>query len=299
MTELTRLYGMTVGSEVRLHQQRPVPAGAPVDLEIVLGAPVAASEETPPGRLLLDLRGSRRFHAAVQDHDGYLLRFFGTCDVAIVNHYYFARELDEKPDMNVKLFWASQEGAGTHVNISGAGITKSADAPRKAQRLLEWLASDGQQAFVGGNHEYPVNPEVAPDDVVAGFGKFKPMPVDAPVITARGFEEFGEKLSMEILLLWKDGSSWHALARAVLLLDFFFLNYVLEAEEHAVMVRVFALLRGHRRRITQVENDGEFFVMPKLVLCREVEAVLGDIPRRRIDFLAGGEIRVNDHRIAE
>jgi iron(III) transport system substrate-binding protein len=103
----------------------------------------------------------------------------GTCDVSIVNHYYYARELEEKPDLDVELFWASQDGAGTHVNISGAGLVRSSDAPQKAQRLLEWLASDGQSAFVGGNHEYPVNPGVAPDDVVAGFGDFKPMPLDA------------------------------------------------------------------------------------------------------------------------
>lgn len=103
----------------------------------------------------------------------------GACDVAIVNHYYLARELEEKPDLNVELFWASQEGAGTHVNISGAGIVTSSDAPKRAQRLLEWLASDGQGAFVGGNHEYPVNPDVAPDDVAAGFGDFTPMPLNA------------------------------------------------------------------------------------------------------------------------
>ena len=103
----------------------------------------------------------------------------GACDVAIVNHYYFARELEENPDMNVELFWASQDGDGAHVNISGAGVVAASDAPAQARRLLEWLAADGQEAFVGGNHEYPVNPEVAPDDVVAGFGEFTPMPLDA------------------------------------------------------------------------------------------------------------------------
>lgn len=102
----------------------------------------------------------------------------GACDVALVNHYYYARELDEKPDLNVKLFWASQDGAGTHANISGAGVVKSSDAPAEAQKLLEWLATDGQKAFVGDNHEYPVNPDVAPDDVVAGFGDFKPMAIN-------------------------------------------------------------------------------------------------------------------------
>jgi len=103
----------------------------------------------------------------------------GACDVALVNHYYLAREMDDEPDLNVKLYWASQDGAGTHVNLSGGGVVKSSDAPDKAQQLLEWLATDGQKAFVGDNHEYPVNPDVAPDDVVAGFGEFTPMPIDA------------------------------------------------------------------------------------------------------------------------
>jgi iron(III) transport system substrate-binding protein len=37
--------------------------------------------------------------------------------------------------------------------------------------LLEWLATDGQNAFVDGNHEYPVNPDVDPDELIASeFG---------------------------------------------------------------------------------------------------------------------------------
>ena len=64
MSDLTRIYGLTIRSEVPLHQHRPVPAGTPVDLEIVLGAPVAPTDATPPGRVLLDLRGSRHFYAA-------------------------------------------------------------------------------------------------------------------------------------------------------------------------------------------------------------------------------------------
>ena len=56
---------------------------------------------------------------------------------------------------------------------------KSSDAPKKAQQLLEWLATDGQKAFVGDNHEFPVNPGVKPDDVISGFGPFTPMPINA------------------------------------------------------------------------------------------------------------------------
>jgi hypothetical protein len=83
MSELTRIYGLTIRTEVPLHLLRPVPAGAPVDLEIVLGAPVAPSEATPPGRLLLDLHGSRHYYAATADDRGFLLRFFQTCDVEL------------------------------------------------------------------------------------------------------------------------------------------------------------------------------------------------------------------------
>ena len=82
----------------------------------------------------------------------------GTCDVAMVNHYYYARELEENPDLNDEAVLGQPGRRRHHVNISGGGIVKSSDAPKKAQRLLEWLATDGQEAFVGGNHEYPGQP---------------------------------------------------------------------------------------------------------------------------------------------
>ena len=91
----------------------------------------------------------------------------GLCDVAIVNHYYLARLLEDDADFPVELVWADQAGRGAHVNISGAGITTHADDPELAQQLLEWLATDGQSAFVDGNHEYPVNPDVAPETLIA------------------------------------------------------------------------------------------------------------------------------------
>jgi len=103
----------------------------------------------------------------------------GVCDVGINNHYYLARELVADPDLNVDLFWASQDGAGTHVNISGAGVVASSDAPAEAQQLIEWLATTGQSDFVDANHEYPVNRDTEPEPVIAGFGKFERMPLNA------------------------------------------------------------------------------------------------------------------------
>ena len=91
----------------------------------------------------------------------------GLCDVGITNHYYLARLLEEDADYPVELVWADQDGDGTHVNISGGGVTRFADDPDLAQQLLEWLATDGQSAFVDSNHEYPVNPDAEPETLIA------------------------------------------------------------------------------------------------------------------------------------
>lgn len=83
----------------------------------------------------------------------------GACDVGIANHYYLARELAANPDLPVDLIWANQgdgEG-GTHVNISGGGITKHAKNPELAKQFLEWLGTDGQSILVDSNHEFPAN----------------------------------------------------------------------------------------------------------------------------------------------
>ncbi len=103
----------------------------------------------------------------------------GTCDVGIANHYYLARLLEDDPDFPVEVFWADQDGRGVHANVSGAGVTANADDPELAQQLLEWLATDGQEVFVEGNHEYPVNPDVAPGPVISEFGDFTVDPLNA------------------------------------------------------------------------------------------------------------------------
>ncbi len=103
----------------------------------------------------------------------------GGCDVAITNHYYLARILADDADFKVKPYWANQDADGVHVNISGAGILKNADNVPAAQKLLEWLATTGANVFVDGNHEYPTNPDVKPEELIAGFGTYKFAPINA------------------------------------------------------------------------------------------------------------------------
>lgn len=103
----------------------------------------------------------------------------GKCDVSIVNHYYLARELKDHPDLKVKLFWADQDQPGVHVNISGGGVVKHSDNVAGAQQLLEWLATTGQAEFVGDNMEYPINPEVEVEPILAEFGNFSEQQINA------------------------------------------------------------------------------------------------------------------------
>lgn len=97
----------------------------------------------------------------------------GGCDVGITNHYYLARLVADDPDFPVLPFWANQDGRGVHVNVSGAGVTAQADNPDLAEDLIEWLATEGQEEFVYGNHEYPVNPNVEPPPLVRQWGEFR------------------------------------------------------------------------------------------------------------------------------
>ncbi|MGQ0679483.1 MAG: extracellular solute-binding protein [Actinomycetota bacterium] len=95
----------------------------------------------------------------------------GGCDVGLTNHYYLGRLLQEDGAFPVKLAWADQQGRGAHVNVSGAGVTKHADNPDLAVELIEWLATRGQNVFVDSNHEYPANPLVRPEPLIANeFG---------------------------------------------------------------------------------------------------------------------------------
>lgn len=95
----------------------------------------------------------------------------GLCEVGVTNHYYLARMLAEDPDFNVQVHWANQDDRGVHVNVSGGGVTTHSSRPDEALVFLEWLATDGQQVLVGGNHEYPANPSVPADTLLASeFG---------------------------------------------------------------------------------------------------------------------------------
>jgi iron(III) transport system substrate-binding protein len=115
------------------------------------------------------------------DRDQVLAAAAGQCDVVIINTYYLAAMLtDQDPAQReaaakLKVFWPNQPDRGTHVNVSGIGLTAAAKHRASAVRLMEFLASDEAQAWYAEvNHEYPIRPNLAPSKTLAAFGRFKP-----------------------------------------------------------------------------------------------------------------------------
>ena len=104
----------------------------------------------------------------------------GLADLAVANTYYLPRYAKD-PDpakqaifQQIGVFFPNQEGRGTHVNISGGGLVKTAPNREGAIAFLEYLASPAAQTFFAqGNNEYPVVEGIPIDPIVGSFGTFK------------------------------------------------------------------------------------------------------------------------------
>ncbi|TVP56583.1 MAG: Fe(3+) ABC transporter substrate-binding protein [Gemmatimonadales bacterium] len=108
----------------------------------------------------------------------------GVGDVAIVNTYYVGRLLNhEDPESRelgraVGIFFPNQDDRGTHVNVSGAGVTAHAPNVENAVRLLEFLVGvEAQTAFAEANFEYPVREGVEWASTLLEWGEYRPDPL--------------------------------------------------------------------------------------------------------------------------
>lgn len=101
----------------------------------------------------------------------------GACDISLVNTYYLARfDTPEKRKVlgSIGIIFPNQATTGTHVNMSGAGVVKTAPNRANAVKFLEYLASDSAQKYLAnGNNEYPAARGVAPTSAVEALGPFK------------------------------------------------------------------------------------------------------------------------------
>ena len=103
----------------------------------------------------------------------------GECRIAVVNSYYLARfaggDEEQQAVFNaLGIIFPNQETTGTHINISGAGVVKTAPNRENAIAFLEYLTSESaQEYFANGNNEYPAVADIAANSAVEEMGEFE------------------------------------------------------------------------------------------------------------------------------
>jgi iron(III) transport system substrate-binding protein len=108
--------------------------------------------------------------------------YAGECDLALGNTYYMGLMAtnEKEPEQKewakaLKVLFPASSAMGTHVNISGMLLTRSAPDKANAMKLMEYLASpDAQKIYADANFEYPVNPAVQASEIVRSWGVLTP-----------------------------------------------------------------------------------------------------------------------------
>lgn len=101
----------------------------------------------------------------------------GECDISLGNTYYMGQMLGDPEQTEwanaVRIIFPTFEDGGTHVNISGVAMTKSAPNKDEAMQLLEFLVSpEAQGIYAELNNEYPILEGAPLSDLVASWGSF-------------------------------------------------------------------------------------------------------------------------------
>ena len=130
----------------------------------------------------------------------------GQCSVVIANTYYLANMLANQEKQNdyqagqaMTIIWPNQNGRGAHVNVSGAGILKTAPNKENALKLIEYLASEkAQKMYANVNFEYPAMNNIELNPILQQWGDFKADSVNLSFL--------GEKNSAAVKIL--DRAGW-------------------------------------------------------------------------------------------
>ncbi len=108
----------------------------------------------------------------------------GECGVAVANHYYYLRLLEDEPETveNVALVFPNDEDRGVHANVGGAGVIENGPNRDNAVAFLEYLSSDtAQRHFADGNNEFPAVKGVEASELATSLGEFNTDPVNVAV----------------------------------------------------------------------------------------------------------------------
>jgi iron(III) transport system substrate-binding protein len=121
------------------------------------------------------------------DRDQITALLAGEGDLAVANTYYLGHLVAENPPGTydkIGVFFPNQKDRGTHMNVSGGGVTRHAPHRENAIRFLEFLATpEAQKIFAGANYEYPARPGVPVSSVIAAWGMdYKRDPLNVAIL---------------------------------------------------------------------------------------------------------------------
>lgn len=104
----------------------------------------------------------------------------GQCDIGLGNTYYVGLMHNKVPEQKpwaeaIRVILPTFADGGTHVNLSGMALMKSAPNKDNALKLGAWLVGPtAQSMYTSENYEFPVRAGTPIDPSVANFGKLTP-----------------------------------------------------------------------------------------------------------------------------
>ncbi len=125
----------------------------------------------------------------------------GECDISIGNTYYMGKMLEDEEQKewadSVQILFPVFENGGTHVNISGVAMTKSAPNKDNALKMMEFLTSPAaQEVYAEANYEYPIAAGTDAIELVEGWGTFTAD--DVNLMTLAGHRPAALRITEEI-----------------------------------------------------------------------------------------------------
>ncbi len=136
-------------------------------------------------------------HPVGNDRDQAKAVYNGIAEVAIMNSYYFGKMLYSEDSSEVEVasslsvYFPNQSSFGTHINISGMGLTRFANRVEHAKRLIDFMLTiDSQRIFADANYEYPARLNLEPHPLLASWGTFEEQDIPLSALALRSQSAF-------------------------------------------------------------------------------------------------------------
>jgi iron(III) transport system substrate-binding protein len=154
------------------------PTGA--DFQAIVSAVLATQGEAATEKWLAGLKAN----GTVYDGNNVVLESVnsGEKDAGVIYHYYWYRDQEESGENSddSQLHYFGDQDPGAFISVSGAGVLKSSDDAKDAQKFVDYLTSKEGQQVVADSYalEYTLNPDVDLGRGVKPLGELEPPDVD-------------------------------------------------------------------------------------------------------------------------